>query len=78
MSGLVLLGASNVEYAGASPPVADAMRMHFEPVVVIAPASGSFVVCTAFPEELRPESGDIVHPAIETEYPEGVGAAGGR
>ncbi len=70
--GIVLLGASNAEYAGAAPPVADAMRMHFEPVVVIVPASGSIIVCTAFPEELRPENDDIVHPAIETEYPEGV------
>jgi Xaa-Pro aminopeptidase len=74
---IVLLGATNAEYAGASPPVADAMRMHFEPVVVVVPASGPFVVCTRFPEELRPgngdpESSDVVHPAIETEYPEGV------
>ncbi len=69
---VVLLGATNAEYAGAAPPVADAMRMHFEPVVVIAPASGPFVVCTRFPEQLRPGADDVVHPAIETEYPEGV------
>jgi Xaa-Pro dipeptidase len=69
---IVLLGATNVEYAGGSPPVADAMRMHFEPVIVIAPASGPFVVCTRFPEELAAFNGDVVHPAIETEYPEGV------
>src|ERR1700712_1755067 len=69
---IVLLGATNVEYAGGSPPVADAMRMHYEPVVVIAPATGPFVVCTRFPEELASFNDDVVHPAIETEYPEGV------
>ncbi len=74
--GVVLLGAANVEYAGGSPPVADAMRMHFEPVVVVAPASGPFVICTCFPERLA-GSDDILHPAIETEYPEGVTQLGG-
>jgi Xaa-Pro aminopeptidase len=69
---IVLLGATNAEYAGASPPVADAMRMHFEPVVVIAPARGPFTICTRFPEQLVSDTDDLVHPAIETEYSEGV------
>jgi Xaa-Pro dipeptidase len=76
VDGLVLLGATNVEYAGGHPPVADAMRMHLEPVVVIAPASGPFVICTRFPDDLPAGTvsagSDIVRPPIETEYPEGV------
>jgi Xaa-Pro aminopeptidase len=78
IDGLVLLGATNVEYAGARPPVADAMRMHLEPVVVIAPASGPFVICTRFPEDLPAHTvaaeSDVVRPPLETEYPEGVAA----
>jgi Xaa-Pro dipeptidase len=79
IDGLVLLGATNVEYAGGSPPVADAMRMHLEPVVVIAPASGPFVICTRFPDDLPAAltvaaESDLVRPPIEVEYPEGVAA----
>ena len=78
IDGLVLLGATNVEYAGGRPPVADAMRMHLEPVVVIAPASGPFVICTRFPEDLPAHAtggeSDLVRPPIEIEYPEGVTA----
>ncbi len=69
---------TNVEYAGGRPPVADAMRMHLEPVVVIAPASGPFVICTRFPDDLPARTveaeGDLVRPPIEAEYPEGVAA----
>ena len=78
VDGLVLLGATNVEYAGGRPPVADAMRMHLEPVVVIAPVSGPFIICTRFPEGLPAYStgaeSDQVRPPIEVEYPEGVTA----
>jgi Xaa-Pro aminopeptidase len=69
---IVLLGATNVEYAGGSPPVADAMRMHLEPVMVIAPRSGPFVICTRFPDTPARVDGDVVRPPIETEYAEGV------
>lgn len=68
---LVLMGASNVEYAGMSPPVADAMRMHLEPVVAVVPADGPPAVCTGFPETVTGPD-DVVLPPIETEYPEGV------
>lgn len=73
---LVLLGASNVEYAGMAPPVADAMRMHLEPVVAIVPAGGAPAVCTRFPETLTGPD-DVVLPAVETEYPEGVARLAG-
>src|SRR5579859_5056371 len=35
---VVLLGPSNQEYAGVAQPCADAMRMHYESVVVIVDA----------------------------------------
>ena len=54
------------------------MRMHLEPVVVIAPASGPFVICTRFPDDLPARTveaeGDLVRPPIAVEFTEGAEA----
>lgn len=77
LDGLVLLGPSNAVYAGVTQPCADAMRMHYEPVVVFVPASGPLVVATRFPAGVATGSGDVVVPPVEAEYAEGVEALAG-
>ena len=76
VDGLVLLGPSNVEYAGVTQPCADAMRMHHEPVVVLLGASGPAHVCTRFAEGV--DDGDDIAPPIATETPAGVEQLAGR
>lgn len=70
LDAVILLGPTNVEYAGVRQPAADAMRMHQEPVIAIVPVSGPVIVATQFPGGAGPE--DVVVPALATEYPEGV------
>jgi Xaa-Pro dipeptidase len=48
------------------------MRMHYEPVVVIVPASGPVVVATRFRDGVDPASDDVVVEPLETEYADGV------
>ena len=67
---LVLLGPSNVEYAGVKQPCADAMRMHYEPVVVVVRSDDPVHVCTRFAEGVAP--GDELAPPIAVETPSGV------
>lgn len=69
----VLVGPANVGYAGVAQPVADAMRQHHEPVVVIAlEASDDVHVFTAFPEGVAADdTAAHVHPPLPLEHPEG-------
>lgn len=63
---LVLLGPSNVEYAGVRQPCGDAMRMHHEPTLVIVGAKGAAHVCTRFAEGVAMHD-DVAAPiAVET------------
>ncbi|HLG87043.1 MAG TPA: Xaa-Pro peptidase family protein [Alphaproteobacteria bacterium] len=55
LDGLILVGASNQEYAGIGQPCADAMRIHYEAVVAIVPAKGAPHVWTAWPELVMSE-----------------------
>jgi Xaa-Pro dipeptidase len=71
---MVLLGPSNQEYAGVRQPCADAMRMHYEPVVVmLVPGDDLPHVWTPFPEGV---SDDIPashrHAPLSTEYDDGA------
>jgi Xaa-Pro aminopeptidase len=73
LDGLCLLGPSNQEYAGVRRPCADAMRMHYEPVVVAVPAGGAPHVWTAFAEGVPPEvPGEQVHGPLAIEYEAGM------
>jgi Xaa-Pro aminopeptidase len=73
LDGLCLLGPSNQEYAGVRRPCADAMRMHYEPVVVAFPAKGGLHVWTAFVEGVPSElPRDYVHPPLAVEYEAGM------
>ena len=76
LDGLVLVGPSNQEYAGVARPVAEAMRMHYEPVVVLVPAGGEPPhVFTATAEGVPPEvPAERVHAPLAIEFPEGVAA----
>jgi Xaa-Pro dipeptidase len=78
LDGLVLLGPSNAWYAGVAQPLADAMRMHYEPTVVIVDPTGEPHVWTHHPEGVPPEvPADHVHPGLHLEFDEGlVGLAG--
>ena len=78
LDGLVLVGPSNQEYAGVARPCADAMRMHYEPAVVLVPAGGEPLhVFTGAPEGVPPEiPGERVHAPLAIEFPEGVAALG--
>jgi Xaa-Pro dipeptidase len=72
---LVLLGPANVGYAGVTQPVADAMRQHHEPVVVVVPlAEGDVHAFTAFPEGVAPGDAVQVHPPLALEHAEGLAA----
>jgi Xaa-Pro dipeptidase len=73
---VVLLGPSNQEYAGVGQPCADAMRMHYESVVVIVDASGDAPhVWTPFPEGVPDDvPPDQVHGPIAVEFAEGTEA----
>lgn len=73
---LVLLGPTNVEYAGVKQPCADAMRMHHEPVIVILCPTGPVHVCTRFAEGAGP--GDEIAPPIAAETVPGVAALAAR
>jgi len=75
--GLVLLGPSNQEYAGVRRPCSDAMRIYYEPVVVVLNADGDLHVWTPFPEDVPPEvPTERVHRELDVEFPEGVDALG--
>lgn len=76
LEALVLLGPSNQEYVGIRQPHGDAMRMHYEPVLVVVSASDPLPhVWTPFPEGVRPEiDAGHVHPGLHLEYPEGIEA----
>jgi Xaa-Pro aminopeptidase len=75
LDGLLLLGPSNQEYAGVRRPCADAMRVHYEPVVVVVPARPDDAphVFTAFDEGVPPEiPRERVHAPLAIEYAAGV------
>ena len=74
LDGLLLLGPSNQEYAGVTRPCADAMRMHYEPVVVALPATGAAPhVWTAFTEGVPPEvPAEHVHGPLAIEHDAGM------
>jgi Xaa-Pro aminopeptidase len=76
LDALLLLGPSNQEYAGIARPCADAMRMHYEPVVVaLAAAGGPPHVFTEWAEGVPPAiPGDHVHAPLAVEYDAGVAA----
>jgi hypothetical protein len=67
---LVLLSPNNAEYAGVKQPCADAMRMHYEPSVVIIGPDDPLHVCTRFAEGAA--STDDVAPPLALETPAGV------
>jgi Xaa-Pro aminopeptidase len=74
LDGLLLLGPSNQEYAGVRRPCADAMRMHYEPVVVAVPAAGEpphvfAESAEGAPPELPPHH---LHAPLAVEYEAGV------
>ena len=73
---VVLLGPSNQEYSGVGQPCADAMRMHYESVVVIVDGSGDAPhVWTPFPEGVPDDvPSDQVHGPIAIEFAEGTEA----
>ena len=74
LDGLVLLGPSNQEYAGVGRPCADAMRMHYEPVLVLVPASGALPhVWTGAPEGVPGEiPREQVHAELALEFDAGM------
>src|SRR5262245_12507631 len=74
LDGLLLLGPSNQEYAGVTRPCADAMRMHYEPVVVALPSTGAPPhVWTAFAEGVPPEiPAEHVHGPLAIEHEAGM------
>jgi Xaa-Pro aminopeptidase len=74
LDGLLLLGPSNQEYAGIRRPCADAMRMHYEPVVVALPAAGGPPhVFAESAEGVPPEvPRDHLHAPLALEYDAGV------
>ena len=74
---LVLLGPANQEYAGVTRPFADAMRVHYEPAVVIVPIDDLPHVWTPFAEGATGLPDDHVHRELPIEYDEGVDALAG-
>jgi Xaa-Pro aminopeptidase len=77
LDGLLLLGPSNQEYAGVRRPCADAMRVHYEPVVVVVPARAGDAphVFTAFEEGVPPEiPAERIHAPLAIEYDAGMPA----
>jgi Xaa-Pro aminopeptidase len=74
LDGLLLLGPSNQAYAGVSRPCADAMRMHYEPVVVAVSAAGGPPHVFAESAEAVPPGvpADHVHAPLAVEYDAGV------
>jgi len=78
LDGLVLVGPSNQEYAGVARPCAEAMRMHYAPVVVLVPAGAEPPhVFTGAPEGVPSDiPAERVHGPLAIEYPEGVEALG--
>jgi Xaa-Pro aminopeptidase len=76
LDALLLLGPSNQEYTGVRQPCADAMRMHYEPVVVVMPAADEAPhAWTAYPEGVADDvPPDHVHPPLAVEFVDGVEA----
>src|SRR5687767_9383006 len=74
---LVLVGPSNQEYAGVSRAFSDAMRVHYEPAVVVLARDGVPHVWTPYPEAVRDVPSDQVHRELPIEMPEGVRALAG-
>jgi Xaa-Pro aminopeptidase len=76
LDAVLLLGPSNQEYTGVRQPCADAMRMHYEPVVVIMAARDEAPhVWTPYPEGVADDvPPDHVHPQLAVEFEEGVEA----
>jgi Xaa-Pro aminopeptidase len=73
LDALLLLGPSNQEYAGVSQPCADAMRMHYEPVVVLVTSDGAAHVWTPFPEGVPSDVPPVhVHGGLQLEFEAGV------
>lgn len=72
LDAVLLLGPSNQAYAGISQPCADAMRMHYEPVVVLVPVKGALHVWTPYPEGAAAVPDDQVHGPLPVEFDEGV------
>lgn len=67
---LVLLGPTNLEYVGVRQPCADAMRMHYEPVLVVFGANDPVHVRTRFADGVH--AADEVAPPIAVETEAGV------
>lgn len=76
LDGLILIGPANQEYAGIRRPCADAMRMHYESVVVMIPRSGDRPhVWTDLIEGIPPEiPPDHIHPPLAIEFNDGLSA----
>jgi Xaa-Pro aminopeptidase len=76
LDALLLLGPSNQEYTGVGQPCADAMRMHYEPVVVVVDGSEDVPhVWTAYPEGVADDvPADHLHPPLAVEFDDGVEA----
>ena len=73
MDALLLLGPSNQAYAGLTRPCADAMRMHYETVAMLVPASGAAHLWIGTREGIPPEiPASHVHPPLALDYEEGV------
>lgn len=73
MDGLLLLGPSNQTYAGLTRACADAMRMQYETVALLVPASGPAHLWSPTREGVPPEiPASHLHPPLALEYEEGV------
>lgn len=71
---LVLLGAANQEYAGVSRPSSDAMRIYYEPNVVLLSATGEIHVWTWYPEAVFDVPADHIHRGLPVELEAGAKA----
>jgi Xaa-Pro aminopeptidase len=74
LDALVLLGPANQEYAGVTRPFGDAMRVHYEPVVVLVPRDGAAHVWTPFPEGVPDLPAAHVRRELPIEDSDGVDA----
>lgn len=76
---VVLLSPSNQEYAGIRRPCADAMRVYYEPVMVLVTADGALHAWTPFPSGVPEEiPADLVHRELDLEFRQGVDALAGE
>ncbi|MGE0386817.1 MAG: M24 family metallopeptidase [Gammaproteobacteria bacterium] len=71
LDALVLLGQSNQEYAGITRPLSDAMRVHYEPNVVLLSSAGELNVWTWYPEGALDVPAANVHRGIALEMDAG-------